>query len=225
MTTGTDQPAAGAAAETIDTDDLAQVEAGRRLLIQYLNEAMGTEKALLTTLRAHIGMTPEGTYRNLLERHLGETQEHADAVERRLGELGAGGGLIAAGTGVAHSLVGHGLALSKAPVDVLRGKSGEEKLLKNAKDECASEALEIATYQALETLAEAIGDERTATLARAHREQEERMLHELRELLAPLTLDAVRALARGETSYDTGSTGAAHILRKVREKAAEVGIR
>ena len=225
MTTGMDDFAAGDAGPGIDMDDLAQVEAGRRLVSQYLTEALATEKALVTPLRAHIAMTPEGAYRQVLERHLGETQEHANAVERRLGELGSGGGLIATGTELAQTLVGQGLALSKGPVDMLRGKSGEEKLLKNAKDECATEALEIATYQAIETLAEALGDDKTAHLARTHRQQEERMLEQLRGLLPSLTLDAVRALATGHSSYDLSATGAADMLRKAREKAAEMGIR
>jgi ferritin-like metal-binding protein YciE len=225
MTTGTGGPAGTSAEPRIDTDDLAQVEAGRRLVIQYLNEALATERALVTTLRAHIAMTPEGEYRSVLERHIGETQEQANAVERRLGELGAGGGLIAAGTGIAQTLVGQGLALSKGPVDLLRGKSGEEKLLKNAKDECATEAFEIATYQALETLAAAVDDTKTAELATRHRLQEERMLEDLRRLLPSLTVAAVRSLAAGHSTYDSSSTGAADILRRAREKAAEVGLR
>lgn len=225
MSIGSDDSPTTSGSPGIDPQDLAQVEAGRRLVIQYLNEALATERALVTTLRAHIGMTPEGPYRQVLERHIGETQEQANAVERRLGELGAGGGLIATGTGIAHTLVGQGLALSKGPVDLLRGKSGEEKLLKNAKDECATEALEIATYQALEALAEAVGDEKTASLALTHRLQEERMLADLRELIPSLTVAAVRSLAAGHSTYDAATTGAADILRKAREKAAEVGIR
>ena len=225
MSTGSDGLTATSAEPRIDTDDLAQVEAGRRLVIQYLNEALGTERALVTTLRTHIGMTPEGEYRGVLERHIGETQEQANAVERRLDELGAGGGLIATGTGIAQSLVGQGLALSKGPVDLLRGKSGEEKLLKNAKDECATEALEIATYEALETLAAAVGDDKTAQLATRHRVQEERMLSDLRRLLPSLTIAAVRSLAAGHSTYDAATTGAAEMLRRARDKAAEVGNR
>lgn len=49
------------------------------------------------------------------------------------------------------------------PYRLVRGTGGEEKVLKNAKDACASEALEIATYTALERLAHFAGDERTAT--------------------------------------------------------------
>ena len=152
----------GNAAPTIDTSDLAQLEAGRRLVVQYLNEAHATESALVTTLTAHISMTPQGSYRTLLERHLQETRDQGEAIERRLGELGAGSSLIEAGTGLIESLIGQVLALSKGPFDLLRGKSGEEKLLKNAKDECATEALEIATYDSLIVLARAVGSSPTA---------------------------------------------------------------
>ena len=48
------------------------------------------------------------------------------------------------------SVLGQALALWKTPLDLVRGASGEEKILKNAKDTCATEALEIATYTALE---------------------------------------------------------------------------
>ncbi|MDP9377974.1 MAG: ferritin-like domain-containing protein [Actinomycetota bacterium] len=214
--------ATDSAATSIDDEDLAQLEAARRLVIQYLNEALATERALVTTLRAHIGMTPVSEYRTVLERHLGETQEQSNAIERRLGELGAGGSLLATGTGFAQTLVGQGLALSKGPVDLLRGKSGEEKLLKNAKDECATEALEIATYEAIEALARAVGDSKTEALARRHREEEERMLGDLRRLIPILTRDAVRALAAGHSTYDAGSTGAAEVLRRARAIATDV---
>ena len=48
----------------------------------------------------------------------------------------------------------------------MRGTGGEEKVLKNAKDACATEALEIATYTAIERLARAVGDDKTAEAGR-----------------------------------------------------------
>ena len=68
------------------------------------------------------------------------------------------------------------LALGKTPFDLLRGSGGEEKVLKNAKDACATEALEIATYTALERLAKAVGDDQTAKLAASILADEEKML-------------------------------------------------
>jgi ferritin-like metal-binding protein YciE len=153
---------------------------------QLLNEAQATEQALITTLQAHLSMTPPGPHRQLLDRHLTETRRHARAVGERLGELDAAGGVVAAGTGLMRTVVGQALALSKGPFDLLRGGSMEEKLLKNARDECATEALEIATYDALEALAEASGDRETARLAARHRTDEERMLADLRRLLPEL---------------------------------------
>jgi len=167
--------------------------AGRALMVQYLQEAHATEQALVTTLQAHITMTPVGPYRQLLERHLGETRQQARALERRLEELGGSGGLLSAGYGLAQTVVAQALALAKGPLDLLRGANGDEKRLKNAKDECASEALEIATYDALEAAARAVGDETTAQLAVRHRRQEERTLEGLRKQIPVLAEAAVAA--------------------------------
>ena len=204
---------------TIDRDDPAQLEAGRALVVQYLEEAHATEAALVTTLQAHITMTPTGDYRALLDRHLGETRQQARSIERRLEELGAGSDLLSAATGLARTLVGQVLALSKGPIDMLRGSGGEEKLLKNAKDECATEALEIATYDALEVAAEAVGDARTARLAAAHRAQEERMLAGLRETIPALTRAAVLSRAGGEPGHSLAETAPADNVRPLRERA------
>ena len=161
----------------IDTDDSAQVESARALLVQHLQEAHATEQALVTNLRAHIAMTPRGSYRDSLERHLTETQQHERAVARRIREIGRDRGVLAAAYGAVTTLVGQALVLTKGPLDLLRGgPSGEEKLLKNARDEVVTEALEIAIYDALEALALAVGDDSTARLAARHRGQEERML-------------------------------------------------
>jgi ferritin-like metal-binding protein YciE len=199
---------------TIDGNDSDQRAVAEQLIVQYLTEAHATEEALVTTLRAHIAMTPAGGYRELLERHLGETRQHARSIERRLDELGESRGIVAASLGLAQTVVGQVLALSKGPVDMLRGKSGEEKLLKNAKDECATEALEIATYDALHTLAEAVGDEKTARLADRHRGQEERMLEQLRTHVVALTHATVLAQATGQPTYDASTTGAADAARR-----------
>jgi ferritin-like metal-binding protein YciE len=191
-------------AMTIDRNDPDQYRAGRALVIHYLNEAHATERALVTTLRAHITMTPHGAYRALLERHLGETRRHARAIEQRLEELGASAGVVALSIGLVQTIVGQALALSKGPLDLLRGGSAEEKLLKNAKDECATEALEIATYDALEALARAVGDGETARLAARHRAEEERMLADLRRTLPTLTRATVVARAGGKPAFTDG---------------------
>ena len=91
------------------------------------------------------------------------------------------------------------LALWKAPLDLMRGATVEEKVLENAKDACAAEALEIATYTALEHLARAAGDAQTAELATSIREEEERMLgrvtRELPKLARAVAGDAADPVA------------------------------
>lgn len=196
----------------IDREDPAALEAGREMLIQYLNEAHATEDALVRTLQAHVALTSRGPYRELLERHLEETRGHARALEHRLDMLGASGSLVGATLGLAQSVLGQVIALSKSPLDVLRGHGGDEKLLKNAKDECATEALEIATYDAIETLAEELGDRETARLAARHRDDEERMLASLRELLPALTRATAAARTGGRGDFSLSETGAADAL-------------
>ena len=186
--------------------------------IQYLNEAHATEQALTRTLQAHIAMTPRGAYRTDLERHLRETKSHATALEQRLEELGESRSVVVAGVGALQSLVGQALALGKGPFDLLRGASAEEKLLKNAKDESATEALEIATYRALEYFAQRIGDKKTARLAASIREDEERMLAVLQERVTTLVDNVVRSELKDESVYDVSKTGAGEAVRRSGKK-------
>ena len=65
--------------------------------------------------------------------------------------------------------------MAKGPLHAIRGSGEQEKMLKNAKTEYFNEHEEIATYLAIETLAEKVRDSETAKLARAIRREEERM--------------------------------------------------
>ena len=192
-------------------------------LVQYLNEAHATEHALMRVLQAQVAMTPRGSYRAALETHLGETREHAQRVERRLQELGEGSNPVMAVVGAVQAVVGQALALGKAPFDLLRGSGGEEKVLKNAKDACASESLEIATYTAIERLARSVGDDETAELAASIRADEEKMLERLLREIPKLTEAVVSADVKGERSYDVTATGAADTVREAGKQAKNAG--
>ncbi len=187
----------------------------QKKIVQYLGEAEATEQALVRVLQSQIAMTPRGPYRTALERHLGETREHAARVGERLRELGRNGNPLTAMTGAVESVIGQALALGKTPLDLLRGSGGEEKVLKNAKDACATEALEIATYTAIERLAGAVGDEETAKLAASIRADEEKMLERVLREIPKLTDAVVRAEVKGDPSYDVTTTGAADAVRRV----------
>jgi ferritin-like metal-binding protein YciE len=190
------------------------MDASTQKVVQYLGEAHASEQALVRVLQSQIAMTPRGSYRSALETHLGETRDHAARLQRRLGELGVGGNPLAAAVTLAESLLGQALALGKTPLDLLRGSGGEEKVLKNAKDACATEALEIATYTAIERLARAVDDDTTAELAASIRADEEGMLARILREIPQLTGAVVGADVEGDGSYDFGSTGAAEAVRR-----------
>ena len=175
------------------------------LVLQYLDEAHATETALVTNLRAHIAMTTDAEYERLLKRHLSETQDQVAAIKVRRGELGEkdGRSLVAGAFGMAMDVAGQILVLSKGPLDAVRTTSQQERMLKNARDEAATEALEIALYDALEAAATAAGDSRTAKLAVDHRKQEEKMLGDLRKQIARL------AVATFEDKTDTKAAATA----------------
>jgi ferritin-like metal-binding protein YciE len=173
----------------------------QRKIVQYLEEAHAMELGLVRALEAHTAMAPPGSYRVGLERHLGETREHAVRVQTRLSQLGSWGDPLRAGLGLLERVVAQALALGTAPLDLVRGASPEEKVLKSARDTCAAEAREIATYTALERLARGLGDDETALLASSILVEEQRMLERVLVEIPKLTEAVVRAELRGEPSY------------------------
>jgi ferritin-like metal-binding protein YciE len=167
-------------------------------LVQYLNEAYGKERELETALQAHIGMTTRPPYKKRLQQHLKETKAHARAVERRIKQLGGKteatpapgpvGEVAAAATTVASKAA----SAAKGPLHAIRGTGENEKMLKNAKTEYWNEHEEIASYTAIETLAESVGDRDTAKLARDIRREEERMAKFLQSQIPALSKGVAR---------------------------------
>ena len=154
-------------------------------LAQYLNEAYAKERELETALAAHIQMTTRAPYKKRLRHHLTETKEHGRQVERRIKAItGSGPGAVEK---IAGQALGQAKSLAKGPFHMVRGTSDSEKMLKNAKTEYWNEHEEIATYTAIEALAEEVGDTETAKVARAIRRNEERMANFLERQIPTLT--------------------------------------
>jgi ferritin-like metal-binding protein YciE len=166
-------------------------------LVQYLSEAYGKEKELEVSLQAHIAMTTRDPYRKRLKAHLKETKAHAKGLERRIKKLGGGGQLT-------QNVAGKVKAAAKGPLHMVRGGGEQEKMLKNAKTEYWNEHEEIATYLALEALAEKVGDGETAKLAKAIRREEERMAKflaaQIRSLTAAVAVEDIPAPLRRTNS-------------------------
>jgi Domain of unknown function (DUF892) len=111
------------------------------------------------------------------------------------------------------------VAAAKGPMHALRGTGEEEKLLKNAKTEYWNEAEEIATYSAIQTLAESVGDRDTAQLAKAIKRDEERMRDFLERLIPQLT----KAVARSEIPASERNGGGRR--RSTRSRSSSNGSR
>jgi ferritin-like metal-binding protein YciE len=183
-----------------EREPVAELNARDAKLIQYLNEAYGKEKQLETALQAHIAMTTRAPYKKRLQQHLKETKAHGRQVERRIKQLGGRAEMAdlpgperlseAASRVVAGAQ--RAAAAAQGPLHAVRGTGEQEKLLKNAKTEYQDEAEEIATYTAIETLANAVGDKETAQVARAIRREEERMASFLERLIPQLAKAVVR---------------------------------
>ena len=165
-------------------------------LIQYLNEAYGDEMGQEIALQAHIAIATQGLYEGRLRQHLQETRAHALKVAKRITQLGGkvDAGPLAgfASTAVASSATtgqeaaARAAAATKGPLEAI-GHSGEiRRTLDDVKTVHYYEIEEIATYTAIETLAEAVNDHETAELARTIRRDEERMAKFLEEQIVVL---------------------------------------
>jgi len=190
-------------------------------LIQYLNEAYGKEKELETALEAHIAMTSKAPYKKRLQQHLKETKGHARQVERRIKQLGGQAELVSAPGPVGEAASKVTAAASKAvaaaqgPLHAIRGTGESEKMLKNAKTEYSEEFEEIATYTAIETLAETVGDKDTVKLARGIRREEERMAKFLEGQIPQLA----KAVAREEVPHAEWGTNGSGTRRRTTSRA------
>ena len=205
---------------------MAELTAAKEKLVQYLNEAYGTEQRLETALQAHISMTSDAAYRKRLKEHLSETKRHAREVKKRIKQLGGDATTIdppgpAAITDAAQAVLGgaqKAVALAQGPLHAIRGTGQEEKHLKNAKTEYASESEEIATYSGIQTLAAALGDKDTQKLAREILREEQRMRSYLEKQIPRFTKAVVKAEI--PASQRAGTSGSRKTTTRAKAKAS-----
>jgi ferritin-like metal-binding protein YciE len=181
-------------------------------IAQYLQDAQVLEGTLRRTLISHIAVSARDEHRRLLEDHLRVTIAQERRLASRLADLGGGPNIAQSAVGAAKGAAALVLTLAKGPADALRGPTGDDVALRNAQDECASEALEIAVYDALEALATELGDERTAELARRHREQEQDFLDRLRDTVPGLARNVAQN-RKGSRRFPLGTVGALDAAR------------
>jgi ferritin-like metal-binding protein YciE len=149
-------------------------------LVKHIDEALAMEQNVLRMLDGMIQTTEDEEIKSELRQHKLETEEHAERLEKRLAAHDAS-------PSTAREAVGIMNALMKGVVDLVR----QEKAGRNARDGYATEHLEIASYQLLERIARAAGDEETAEVARENRRDEEKMAKKIEaswDKLAELSL-------------------------------------
>jgi ferritin-like metal-binding protein YciE len=128
---------------------------GRKQLISYLEDMYALEAHLVQVLDDHVKDAKDvPQVRQKIEQHLRETEMHRDRLEQRLHALGTGKPGVKSG-------------FSHVLGQVIGSVAGtrSDTLAKNARDEYASEQLEIASYLELITVAQAVGDLETVRVA------------------------------------------------------------
>jgi ferritin-like metal-binding protein YciE len=137
-------------------------------LVKHIDEALAMEQNVLRMLDGMIETTEDDEIKNELREHKLQTEQHAERLEKRLAAHDASPSTAREAAGIMG-------ALMKGVVDMVRGESAG----RNARDGYATEHLEIASYQLLERVAQAAGDEETAEVARQNRADEEKMAKKL----------------------------------------------
>jgi ferritin-like metal-binding protein YciE len=133
-------------------------------LVKHIDEALAMEQNVLRMLDGMIETTEDDGIKNELREHKLQTEQHAERLEKRLAAHDSSPSTVREAAGIMG-------ALMKGIVDMAR----QEKAGRNARDGYATEHLEIASYQLLERVAQAAGDEETAEVARQNRADEEKM--------------------------------------------------
>ncbi len=154
----------------------------RRLLVKCLEDVYALEAHLVQVLSDHAkDAQDEPQIRQKIEQHLRETELHRDRIEQRLNALGG-------------SKPGFKAAVSNIMGQVIGGVSGARAnvLAKNARDEYASEHMEIASYVELITLAQAVGDQDTVRTAQLNLRDEVAMQQWLIQQLPETTLKGLQ---------------------------------
>lgn len=189
---------------------MPKVTDARDLLVHQLAVAHATEKGVAAALPKLAKEANNGELRSGLERHLEETRGQIRVLEQAFELLGEkrrpAKALAFEGLDLQH----RGFAVEAAD-DVLPDVLDTVALASAA----ATEHLEIATYESLITLAEALGADELVRLLQQNLEQEQRMLGQVQGLAR--RLGTAEQAAAGETSLSED------LARGVRSEPSQAG--
>ena len=159
---------------------------GKDLLIAWLNDAHGMENALIEVLEHQIKDAKDyPQVQTKLEQHLEQTRRHAQMVQDCVQNLG--GSTSALKTGMA-KFFGQMQAVSTGPA--------RDELVKNALADYAAENFEVASYTALVTAAQALGDAQTAMVCQQILQEDQEMANWLQQNLPTLVQQTMIQVTR-----------------------------
>jgi ferritin-like metal-binding protein YciE len=125
-------------------------------LRRYIDDAIALEASSLSGLRDMAGEATDPRDTALFEEHIQQTERQKERLEARLTALG----------GSSNKLKDVMNTIGVAATNLLHlGKDTHDKATRNLIQAYSMESLEIATYEALQAAANAIGDTETASLA------------------------------------------------------------
>ena len=134
-------------------------------LAAWLNDAQMMEEEIIRVLESHVADAEEyPEMQQMIKDHLQETREHANRVKARLEEMDADVSGLKSGIG---ALMGK---LAGPSTEMM-----EDKAVKNAVIEYATEHLEMACYRSILSAAELLDDDITVQLAQEIYDQEKAM--------------------------------------------------
>ena len=190
------------------------MNSSEKKVVQYLSEARASEDALVRVLQSQIAMTPRGSYRSALDKHLDETKGHAKQVADRLAAIDGGSNPIRAVVGFWEDLIGQTLAFSKTPLDLLRGSGGEEKVLKTQRTRARLRRWRSPRTRRSNGSRMPWVMMRRPIWPKRILADEERMLQRIMREIPKLTEAVVRAEVKGQPSYDITTTGAGDAVKE-----------
>ena len=162
-------------------------ETPNEVLQRYLEDVIAAEKSFESQLRA---MSKEGDFepaKSLFAEHANQTRSQHERLTARLEQIG--GSPSALKTAAAH-------VFNFTPKVAQLGHQDAEKSSQDLIIAFTVENSEVATYEALATVAAAAGDFTTEQLAREIQEEERRASHNIWHLIAPSSRQAFEVVSQ-----------------------------
>jgi ferritin-like metal-binding protein YciE len=161
----------------------------KELLISWLNDAHAMEKALIKVLEHRIDDAKDFPAVQEMDRqHLEETKRHAALVTQCIERLGEK-------PSTAKSIMGTMFGAMQAPMTGL----ARDEIVKNCLMDYAAENFEVASYRALITAANQIGDQETVLVCERIMQEDLEMANRILESL-PMVVSAQMQRAVAESN-------------------------